>query len=168
MAFTVEDGTGLTAANSYAAVAELVSYTGDRGVDISSADTQAREQALVNASQYLDQKYGPRWKGLRNSRDQGLDWPRYEVVDRNGFPLPSNEVPKEIVNATLELAIRKIQGTSLEPDVPAAQPVEGVTQVGPIRKYFRHFGRPSSPKFRTVEQILAPLLKPGGIELIRA
>ena len=167
MAFTVEDGTGLTAANSYASEAELVTYTGDRGVDISSYATPARESALVNASQYLDQKYGARWKGTRNSRTQGLDWPRYGADDRNGFSLPSNALPREIKNATCELAIKVLQGKTLEPDVEAAQPTEGVVQVGPIRRYFKHSGSPSSPKYRTVAYILAPILKSGGIELIR-
>jgi hypothetical protein len=58
MAITVEDGTGLGLANSYATAEEFVAYATDRGLTtISEADTDQQEIALIKAADYLQQKF---------------------------------------------------------------------------------------------------------------
>ena len=62
MAFTVEDGTGLSDANSLASVAEFDAYCTERGIDVTGfADTTAKEVALVKGADYLKTVYYYSW-----------------------------------------------------------------------------------------------------------
>lgn len=58
MAFTLENGTGLSNSNSYAAVAFADTYHLDRGNTAWASATQtAKETALVRATDYIDGRY---------------------------------------------------------------------------------------------------------------
>lgn len=66
MAFTVENGTGIVGANSYATVAEFEAYFGDRPEDISGIISPGGiEDLLVCASSYIDTRWADRFKGER-------------------------------------------------------------------------------------------------------
>ncbi len=69
MTFTVEDGTGVAGANSLGTVAGFKAYQGDRGVDISNFGTPDIEQALVKATDFIEQRWGIRFKGTRQFSD---------------------------------------------------------------------------------------------------
>lgn len=104
MAFTVEDGTGLLAANSYASVSEADAYFSDRGnATWGDADADVKEQALVRSSSALDGMFGDRWPGVRAYQAQALDWPRCEAYDRDGYLLSG--VPAQVKAAAIEGAI---------------------------------------------------------------
>lgn len=49
----MEDGTGLSTANAFVAVATFKSYATDRGHDYSSYSDALIEQAIVRATDYL-------------------------------------------------------------------------------------------------------------------
>lgn len=112
--FTVEDGTGLAAANSYVSVAEANDYFTGRlyASAWTAAATTDKEKALVLASLVIDAQV--RFNGGRLNQSQGLQWPRVNCPDpdwkentnsssdENGF-MPSNEVPKLIRQATCEM-----------------------------------------------------------------
>jgi hypothetical protein len=134
MAFTVEDGTGVTGANSYLSVADADTYWADRanasspdGTAWSGASTADKEGALVEASQYLDANFQwvwnnpPRWQGWINplgpleaytplkSDGQGLQWPRRAAYDEETYVLQDG-VPQKVKDATAELAIYALDG----------------------------------------------------------
>ena len=46
------------------------------------------------------------WTGLATSPDQALAWPRTGMIGTNGYPVPSNIIPKEIKYMTYELSFR--------------------------------------------------------------
>lgn len=101
MAIVVEDGTGKADAVSYLSVADADAYHTARG---NTAWTgAAKEAALVKATDYLDRMF--RYKGVKNSTEQALEWPRYNVFDRYGRLIPSDALPRELENATAELAL---------------------------------------------------------------
>ncbi len=181
--FVVEDGTGLLTANSYAAVADADAYHTDRGNDAWTAGvTSNKETALVRATMYLDKKYSGRWVGYPALRRlQGLQWPRvgayiytpvysvaighygtghYGPVYGNfGYDyLPINQIPKEVIQATCEAALRELVAPgSLMPDVTYGsikrQSAGDTSQEWNAAKY---------PVFRTIGLILSPLLLAGG------
>jgi hypothetical protein len=64
MAFTVEDGTGIKSANAYVTVQELKDYHADRGNTVTGGAGD-QQKALVKATDYLDKRFGPRFKGIR-------------------------------------------------------------------------------------------------------
>lgn len=166
MALIVEDGTGKADADSYCSLAAASARHTALGnaAWAALANDAAREVALRQATQYMLQTYRSRWAGSRVSSTQALDWPRYDVwVD--GFPILSDIVPPEVVNACADLALKASAG-ELAPDVAA--PVTEKT-VGPITvKYVQ--GARQTVQYRAVDGLLAPFLTGGGnaIKVVRA
>lgn len=112
MALDVEDGTAKSTSESFASVAEADTYWTSRGNVAWAADTAAKEIALRKGSDYLEQKYRLLWNGSRVNSTQALSWPRIGVVV-DGFDVPANLVPMEVKRATIELALRAVDGELL-------------------------------------------------------
>lgn len=112
MALVVEDGTGKPDAESYASVAAFKAYCDLRGLDYTGRTDPQIEQALRRGSFYIDVTYGRRFPGSALfGRNQGLAWPR--VNARLGPDvLPFNSVPREVVSATIEAALRDGEGAA--------------------------------------------------------
>jgi len=107
MALVVEDGSGLSGANSYATAAQADTYASDRGLSAWTGDTATKEAALIRATDYLEATYREAWLGYRATQTQALSWPRTNVeVDL--YPIPADEVPAAVRNATIEMAIRAL------------------------------------------------------------
>lgn len=67
MTMLVEDGSGVIGANSYAPIAFVTSYLSDRAraTDWSAASTADQEAALIAATDYVEARFGSRFKGLK-------------------------------------------------------------------------------------------------------
>jgi hypothetical protein len=105
MTIIVENGTIVTDANSYVSDAEYVAYASQRSYSIGT-DADTRENELIKAMDYLEQ-YRFRFKGLKVSGGQSLQWPRYGVY-LDSFQLDSNLIPRELKRSQMELAILSI------------------------------------------------------------
>lgn len=103
MPFTVEDGTGVEGANAYVTIVEAAAYFADRGITWTAATDAIKQEQIVIATGYVDNKYS--WPGIRNSRDQGLQWPRTGAFDADGIEIGSDEVPIEVKNAVCEAVL---------------------------------------------------------------
>ena len=107
MALTLikEDGTGKVDANSYAnAVDGDAYYDGHLYATAWTAATLAnKEKALVFATRLIDAEY--LFAGWKASEEQALQWPRMSCRDPDGEDdLPTDAVPRAVVDATCELA----------------------------------------------------------------
>ena len=113
--FVVEDGSGKSAANSYLSVADADTYDQNvtRSSDWTSASATTKQNALICATQYLDNKYHNRWRGLRANETQALDWPRSYVEDDDEYTLLSTTMPQKLKDACAELAVRVVLGDDL-------------------------------------------------------
>lgn len=70
MAFNQQDNDGtVDGANAYTDPATVRAYWADRGVDLSAKTDTELEQAIVNATTYLDARYS--WVGWQRRRLQG-------------------------------------------------------------------------------------------------
>lgn len=142
MTLIVENGTGLADAESYASVAQFRAYNAARGRDFVLSDGEI-EALLRRATDYLQQTYYGRWAGYRNRELQALDWPRSYVprdpsvtypnetqltAENDLYFYPFNELPRQLVEATCELAF-KANGADLIGDVDRVAKRE---TVGPI------------------------------------
>jgi len=107
MAITVEDGTGLSNADSYLSVAAADTYHTNFGNATWTGTTAAKESALRKATQYLDSSYV--WNGDISSLTQALGFPRINIEDFEGRVL-DNTVPKNLKDATAELALLSLSG----------------------------------------------------------
>lgn len=124
----------------------------------------AKEAALIRATDYLGGTYGQRWKGYRVSAEQTLDWPRYDVAV-NGYPVDSGIVPAAVANACAELALRASTGP-LTVDVGR---LKSRVKVGPIETEYVAGGS-AQTRFTAVDAMLAGYLGGGSsmISVVRA
>lgn len=114
MAFQVEDGSGLSDANSYLALADFRAHHLDRGLDLSGEADADLQAALVQATDYIDKRFGRRFRGWRRSRSQALEWPRTDAYDDDDYTFP--DVPVQLQKATAEYALLAFQlGRNLAP-----------------------------------------------------
>jgi hypothetical protein len=129
MAFTPEDGTGLTGANAYIDVAFLETHHTDRGRDVTSLTTATKETAIVRATDYIDKRFGRWFRGVRTRKNQGLEWPRLDAFDNDDFSLAGvDDVPRQLQKACAEYALRAIlYATELAPDPQRPAPTQDLS-----------------------------------------
>lgn len=154
--FVVEDGTGLSTANSLASIAEATQYNEDHAASTtwSALSTADQQKHLRLGTQYVSTKY--LWKGTRVLSTQALAWPRYDVyVD--GFLVDSAIVPADIKAAVVEAAIRSAAGEILLPDLTSeANLTYDRTKIGPLEFETRNSGGASST---TVYSVIRNLVR---------
>lgn len=107
MAFTVEDGSGVANANAYASEASVDAHHDDRGNAPWTGTTTVKQQAIVRATDYVDKRFGPKFRGFRESKQQGLEWPRLSAFDNDDFLW--NGVPDPLKKAVAEYALIALQ-----------------------------------------------------------
>lgn len=129
MTIIVEDGTGLSNAESLVSVTYFKDYHSARGnASVAALTTAQSEEALRRASDYFLQTYRGRWQGERTTTTQALDWPRVNVVVDYYKSINDNEIPNDIKNAFSDLAFKAVSGELLS-DVSSQvirQKVEGI------------------------------------------
>lgn len=165
MSLIVEDGTGMETAESYASVAQADARLAALGMTNWATITPTeKEQALRRATVAMVQFFGGRWKGTRLYRAQALDWPRYGA-EVDGHVIPSTEVPVDVRNACIDLAIKAAAG-DLNPDIGSAVKRE---KVGPLETEYADYS-PQSTRYRALEQALSSYLRGSGasVPLYRA
>ena len=104
MALIVEDGTGLSDANSYVSVAYADAYFLARNVT-SWASLTIKEALLIQATDYMEAVYSESWKGTVLLDTQSLSFPR--IID------DATVYPDRLLKAVCELALKANDGTLL-------------------------------------------------------
>lgn len=106
----VEDGTGVSDANSYVTIEQVRMYAAMRGIVLPSEDEDLKTK-IFDAMDFVE-GYGQRFKGYKIYPQQPLNWPRYGVfVD--GFELPQSPLPKALINAVCQLTADSATGGPL-------------------------------------------------------
>lgn len=129
MAFTVESGSGDAGSNAYDSVADVDTHHADRGntawADFTTPDKQF---AIIRASDYIDKRFGRMFVGLRKTKEQGLEWPRLDAFDQDGYLLSgSDALPRQLLKACAEYALRAAICGVLAPDAPLPVPKQDLT-----------------------------------------
>lgn len=135
LVLVIEDGTGLSDANSYASAETADAYHEAHlyATTWTGATDDNKAKALAMATRVLDSNF--RWNGFRKGSAQRLEWPRVRVErqgsnDRVQFPdvgvyWPENELPRPLVEATCELA-----RLLLDTDRTADADSKGISRLG--------------------------------------
>lgn len=168
MALIVEDGTGKPDAESYASVEQANDYFGKLAVtEWDALALNVKEASLRKATNFIQENYYGRWAGYRNEEFQALDWPRsyvprdpsvqyptFQAITSSveGYFYPFNELPKELVQATILLALRASKGPLTEDvsrltkrekvgdlEVEYQENVKSTTQYPEIERSLRRF-----------------------------
>ena len=106
----VEDGTGKADANSYVSVEFADDYFSARGAtEWASLGDDAKEAALVNATDYIDNVF--QWLGKKEFDGQSLRFPRVGVVDYDGTEISG--IPNRLKQAVCDAALITSGGTEL-------------------------------------------------------
>ena len=114
----VEDGTGISNANSYVARADADTYFAERArEEWAAATTAARDAALIRATQFVEHRWSTRFVGIRASSGQALSWPRVEAVNAYGFE--ESGVPNAVKVATMEAAVEALSASLFVVDNPS-------------------------------------------------
>lgn len=167
MSLTVEDGTGVTGANTYFSLASATEYFSDRGVTtwLEGAETD-KSAALIKACHYMETLD---WKGTKTYSDNPLEWPRVGVPDRNGWAIDYNEIPRDIKWGQCEIAYRYFSGSDMLPDLERGGAVVREKVVDAIEVQYASWAD-GNTKFQYVTAVLRPYLNSIGskVMLIRA
>jgi len=104
MAFVVETGDGADPlANSFVSLVEADAYFVDRNnTDWAGYTDEEKQATLIYATGYLNNLL--QWYGSLVATTQPLSWPRSEFIDSEGRTVETLTVPKDLKNATCELA----------------------------------------------------------------
>lgn len=170
MPLIVEDGTGLSTAQSYVSVADADAYHtlyGNPTVWTALTTTQ-KEGHLRLATRYLDLTYGGMWTGQRSLRDQALDWPRHGTPDRDGYLPAVNSVPQQIKDACSIMALMSASD-ELIPNIDNPGTIKKTaTKVGEISEFIEYQGgRSQIKRYRIVDLLVAEFLC-GGTDVVRS
>lgn len=146
MALVVEDGTGKPLANAYIDVAFADAYFAARAQAQWATYTQEqKEAAIIAATDYIDVRFGPRMRGTKQHKGQGLQFPRL------GVPCaPAGAVPPQVQKACAEYAVRAAKGP-LAPDPTVDNSGQAVIgqkrKVGPIETDVKYKASTSGGEF---------------------
>jgi hypothetical protein len=71
MAFIIEDGSGVEGANSYMSIGAVATYLTERGRNTAwdAATTAVKQAALIEATDYIEQRFGRRFRGMKEWTD---------------------------------------------------------------------------------------------------
>ncbi len=173
MSLIVEDGSGLSNAESFTSVADASAYHAARGnTTWATITTTEMEQALRRATDYMQQAYRSRWAGYRFTITQALDWPRSSVPIPDAINsflaysmLATNVVPTEVKNACAEMAWKAASG-----ELYADQSQQVLSEaIGPISVTYDRTS-PQKIRYSAIDAMLKPYLNAGGanVSLVRA
>lgn len=148
-------------ADAYVSLTDAAAYHTARGnaAWAALASDTVREQCIRKATDYMVAMYGTRWKGIRTTSTQALDWPRYDVV-ANGYYVESDIVPTIVANACAELAL-KASVADLAPDT---ERLKRRTKVGPLEVEYEP-GSSAQPKYTAIDRMLAAYLSSGSMNI---
>jgi hypothetical protein len=181
---TVETGAVVTGANSFISLADFQAYHAARGNALTAYTDEQQKASLVKAGDYLN---GIVWKGVKTGRDNPMPWPRYGteeggsiwnqlvypasewvgVLDKDGFYIPTDEVPVQVINAQCEAAYLILGGESLQPTLSRGGQLKR-QRVDVIEKEWFPGASPTN-RYLGVEALLKGLLRSGmSVETVRS
>ena len=161
MSLVVETGTGSATGESFCSVSDALAYHAARGnATWATITTTQQEQALRRATDYMEAVYSQRWAGTRTTSAQALSWPRYNVFV-NGFVTLSSSIPRAVINACSELALRAAAGELLSDSTQQ----KTRTKVDVLEVEFDKYS-PQSTQYLAITALLAPYFESGsGVEV---
>ena len=147
MAFVVEDGSGISGANSLTSVEFTDAYFDERGnTEWGTSTIPDPEAALVAASDYVLNRHRGRW--LIEGADEAGPW------------TPGVVVPVRLQQAVAEVGLRIGRGDDLDPDYVGAQQVkQDRKSMGPISHDVTYVDATDADDVRTSIPVVDDLLR---------
>jgi hypothetical protein len=158
---TLEDGTGVSGANTYATLGYISGYCSDMGfTSWSSVSTNNQIAAVLRAMDYIESFP---FKGVKVLYNQDLKWPRSGMYDEDGYALDNDTIPEGLKKALSKAAYEESQSFGvLQPNITSADYIVEKTIDVITFKYSQDKGKNmlGKPKvFYAVEEYLKPYIK---------
>lgn len=153
----VEDGTGLSNADSYISVTDANTYiSAFKGANAvwDAAATLDKTIAARQAAQWL-KKF--QWKGRREFSAQSLDWPRMYVYDDTGVMVDG--VPIGVIYAAAEVMFLIITGVTISVDVDKSKQVK--RKKIDVLEWEWEAGASNQPSFPEINRLVSHLIQSG-------
>ena len=116
-------------ADSYGTLAEADAYFAARQSASWDSSDSHKEMALRKATDWLDAVYVGKWKGLKATSTQALAWPRYGVIDADGYSVDSETIPVKLKWAQFEAAKLIANGTEMQTTINRAVKSEKIGEI---------------------------------------
>lgn len=153
----VEDGSIVAGANSFVSLIDARAKVEALGLTLDADDDKANAQ-LTQSYYQLKRSYQNRLQGRIVNQSQTGIFPRNDVV-ANGFYVPSNEIPDDVINAQLAYADSINKGSSMN-DTASSQEVKSESLDGVGSKTYKDgSSKRTTPFVPAVSQWLQPYMK---------
>lgn len=162
MAFTVEDGTVVADANSLCSVGFADAYFAERLIAAWTGSDSLKQAKLIAATDYIEIRFGLRFKGGLVDTAQPLSFPRTDIDQ-------DNVVPIAVRKAASEYALRALVA-ELAPDPVMSDTNRLLSaeshKIGPLEDSYKYAtrGPGSTPltfrPYPAADSLLVPFLKP--------
>lgn len=126
----LEDGTGVTTANSYTTAAEALTILDVKPTQLAAytaLSAAEQDNYVIWASDWLDDYMD--WKGSKSVDTSGLRWPRCGVLDRDGILIAETAVPSQLKQAVAETAVWLIGNAAAGSGGESSNLPEGIKRV---------------------------------------
>lgn len=152
MKFIVENGTGLSLANSFTTVEFAEEFAEENGLVWNTSlvltpeeKSKKMQQALISSSRWVS--ISNVWKGQKTHGFQGLAFPRVFMFDT-----PDSLFPIEVRQATVLGAVRIYAGQVLSPDLSHGGEIKSI-KAGPATiEYMNH--APGTTQYSEIDALL--------------
>lgn len=161
MSLIVEDGTGLSTAESYISVADATAYFAAYGGADAFSSLDDAEVALRKASRDLDMLYGASYSSTALTKTQALLFPRVTFTDTNGRTVTG--LPKVVGQAAAELALINVTSDSTGAADTSGNLKMSLLRADTLIKHTENFAPTSAAAVarRKVSLLMAPYLDAG-------
>lgn len=159
----VEDGQGLSNANSYIDAAFARQFAENRGVTLPAGDDEVAVM-IIMAADYIE-SFAEDFKGSRKGSTQALSWPRINVVFENE-KFPSNSIPPQLKMAQAQAVVEIFNGQDLSPAITGYAVRREKVDVIEVEyaaggSTYEGSAAQFTPKFPKILQYLRPLMRMG-------
>ena len=105
----LENGSGISNADSYCSIEEADQYNEGRGnIKWLFSIKSEKEASLVRACDYIEKAYGELWLGSKCTETQRLSYPRFGITDSG-----KNQIPRWLKEAQCEGALLELEDTGI-------------------------------------------------------
>jgi hypothetical protein len=187
MTVTVEDGTIIAGANSYAALVTADAYHEEMGNTAwDGFSDELKDAGLIRGTLMIESRYRGRWIGYKTNNSataivQLLAWPRRKLKsedpttditltpleDQDGIDIGINDIPLVVQYACMEAAFMHASGSALVPDKVTRSKYVTKTRVDVIEQTFSD-KTPAIDRFPLIDQLLQDVAIAGGVNLTAA
>tara|TARA_R110000782_G_C14819221_1_gene413869 strand:- start:22130 stop:22627 length:498 start_codon:yes stop_codon:yes gene_type:complete len=164
MALIVEDGSLVESANSWVSRETFIAYALARGVTV--ADDAETDAKLIKACDYIN-GLEPNLKGCLVERDQATAYPR-SGLEIEGWYWTASEIPRQVLNAQLSLALELQAGEDIYNPTLATLPVVSKRVEGAVTVQYANPSQALKVNKEQPSQVhIKLLLKHSGLSVVR-